>query len=334
MLIIWKKTFLSFVLWPFSLLYQVFIFLRRKCYQWGIKKVTHFPIPVIIVGNITVGGSGKTPLLIELAKFLTKKNWRPGIISRGYGGKAKSYPAFVHKKSNPRELGDEPLLIARQTSCPTVVDPKRCRAVNRLLEKTDCNIVLSDDGLQHLALGRNIEIVVIDGQHRFGNHLCLPAGPLREPISRLKTVDFIVTKGKAHVNEYEMMLYPDHFYQLIQPENKKNLHYFTGKKLHAVAGIGNPEQFFSSLRALGLHIIEHAFPDHHFFKASDLAFGTEAIILMTEKDAVKCERLADARLWCLKTITKVDATFFAALLKRIANLGSNPKSALNSCEYP
>ena len=317
MLNLWRKSFSSYLLWPLSLLYRTLIFLRRKLYQFHVLKVNRFSVPVIVVGNITVGGSGKTPLVIEIAKFLQQKGWRPGIISRGYGGKANHYPCRVHAKSNPREVGDEPLLMVRHTDCPTIVDPNRSRGVKTLLGKTNCNIVLSDDGLQHLALGRDIEIAVIDGQRRFGSGFCLPAGPLREPISRLKTVDFMVSKGKACANEFAMNLIPDHFYQLIQAENKKNPDYFSGKKLHAVAGIGNPEQFFSSLRGLGLTITEHPFPDHYFFKPRDFNYGKDAVILMTEKDAVKCVGLVDARLWCLKAKTTLDETFFNALLNRI-----------------
>jgi tetraacyldisaccharide 4'-kinase len=329
MLNLWHKNFIAYLLWPVSLLYRLLIFLRRKLYQLQLLKTTRFSVPIIIVGNITVGGSGKTPLVIEIADFLKKKGWRPGIISRGYGGKANHYPCRVHTKSNPREVGDEPLLMIRHTECPTIVDPKRSRGVKTLLGKTNTNIVISDDGLQHLALGRNIEIAVIDGQRRFGNGFCLPAGPLREPVSRLKTVDFIVTKGKAQPNEFEMNLIPEYFYQLIQIENHKKSDYFYGKNLHAVAGIGNPEQFFSSLRSLGLTIIEHPFPDHHYFKPRDFNYGHDAVILMTEKDAVKCTGLVDARLWCLKAKVKLDETFFNALLKQITQ-GGNPKSSLNS----
>lgn len=329
MLNLWNnKNFIAYLLWPFSLLYRALIFFRRKLYHFQIKKITRFSVPVIVIGNITVGGSGKTPLVIEVAQFLKKKGWRPGIISRGYGGKADHYPCRVHANSNPREVGDEPLLIARHTTCPTIVDPDRSRGVKTLLGKTNCNIVLSDDGLQHLALGRDIEIVVVDGQRRFGNGFCLPAGPLREPLSRLKRVDFIVTKGKtANPNEYEMLLIPEQFYQLIQPENKKNADYFYGKKLHAVAGIGNPDQFFSSLRTLGLTFTEHPFPDHHFFKPHDFNYGKDTVILMTEKDAVKCPGLVDARLWCLKAKPKLDDSFFNVLLNRITTLNNNPKSS-------
>lgn len=331
MLNLWNKSFIAYLLWPFALLYRLFIFFRYKAYQFHIKKINRFPVPIIVIGNISVGGTGKTPLVIEIAQFLKKKGWRPGIISRGYGGKSDYYPRQVHANSNPREVGDEPLLIVRNTACPTLVDPNRSRGVKVLLGKTNCNIVLSDDGLQHLALGRDIEIAVIDGQRRFGNGFCLPAGPLREPISRLKKVDFIVTKGKpANAKGFEMLLIPDYFYQLIRPENKKNPDYFYGKKLHAVAGIGNPGQFFNGLHRLGLTFTEHPFPDHYFFKPRDFNYGKEAIILMTEKDAIKCVGLVDTRLWCLKTKTKLDDSFFNALLNRITTLNSNPKSSLSS----
>ncbi len=328
MLNLWNKSFVAYLLWPFSLLYRALIFFQRKLYQFNIKKSNRFSVPIVVIGNITVGGTGKTPLVIAIAQFLKKKGWRPGIVSRGYAGKADHYPLQVHANSNPREVGDEPLLMVRHTDCPTIVDPNRSRGVKTLLGKTNCNIVLSDDGLQHLALGRDIEIAVIDGQRRFGNGFCLPAGPLREPISRLKTVDFIVTKGKAaNPNEFEMLLIPDHFYQLIQPENKKNSDYFYRKKLHAVAGIGNPDQFFCSLRLLGLTFTERPFPDHHFFKPRDFNYGNDAVILMTEKDAVKCAGLVDARLWCLKAKAKLDDDFFNALLNRISILNNNLKSS-------
>ncbi|BBB14867.1 tetraacyldisaccharide 4'-kinase [Candidatus Rickettsiella viridis] len=368
MLALWNKNYIAYLLWPFSLLYRTFVFFRHKLYQFHIKKINKFPVPIIVIGNLTVGGTGKTPLVIEVVQFLQKKGWRPGVISRGYGGKAKHYPYQVHTQSNPREVGDEPLLIVRNTGCPTVIDPNRSRGVNTLLGKKNCNIVVSDDGLQHLALGRNIEIAVIDGQRRFGNGFCLPAGPLREPISRLKTVDFIIIKeaysqqldfrqGAARTkppegilihedgelngntaenssaksiagpNEFGMLLVPEYFYQLIHPENKQNPDYFHGKQLHAVAGIGNPEQFFNNLRALGLTIIEHPFPDHHFFKPRDLNYGKDAIILMTEKDAVKCRGLVDARLWCLKAKATLDEAFFNSLLNRITQINNNPKSS-------
>jgi tetraacyldisaccharide 4'-kinase len=328
MLKIWrKKNFVVYLLWPFSLVYGLFIFLRRKFYQLHLLKINHFSVPVIVVGNITVGGTGKTPVVIALAQFLKEKGWRPGIISRGYGGNTQQFPCQVHQNSNAREVGDEPLLIVRHTLCPTIIDPNRSRGTNALLKRSNCNLVISDDGLQHLNLGRDIEIVVVDGERRFGNNFCLPAGPLREPISRLNSVDFIVSKGKALKNEFKLSLIPDYFYQLIQPNIQKKLEHFHHKTLHAVAGIGNPEQFFDSLRKLGFNIIEHPFPDHHLFKPRDFNYGDDAIIIMTEKDAVKCVGFVDARLWCLKTKTELDANFLNAILKRITIINNNLKSS-------
>lgn len=328
MLKIWqKKTFLAYLLWPLSFVYGIFIFLRHKLYQMHLLKINHLSVPVIVVGNITVGGTGKTPVVIALARFLKEKGWRPGIISRGYGGNTQHFPCLVHKNSNAREVGDEPLLIARHTACPTIVDPNRSRGAKSLLKRSNCNIVISDDGLQHLSLGRNIEIAVVDGERRFGNNFCLPAGPLREPASRLNSVDFVISKGTTQVNEFKLSLIPDYFYQLIQPKNKYTSGHFQNKKVHAVAGIGNPNQFFNSLRKLGLKITEHPFPDHYLFKPRDFNYGKDAIIIMTEKDAVKCVGFVDARLWCLRTKTELDSKFLNAVLNRIIVIDKNLKSS-------
>lgn len=330
MLKIWqKKNFLVYLLWPLSIIYCGFIFLRRKFYQLHLLKINYLSVPVIVVGNITVGGSGKTPVVIVLAQFLKEKGWRPGIISRGYGGNTKNFPCQVHQNSNAREVGDEPLLIVRHTGCPTIIDPNRSRGAKALLKRSNCNVVISDDGLQHLSLGRNIEIIVIDGELRFGNNFCLPAGPLREPASRLNSVDFVVSKGKSLANEFRLSLIPGYFYQLIQPEIKKTTEYFHGKTLHAVAGIGNPDQFFKCLRDIGLTIVEHPYPDHHLFKPRDFNYGDDAIIIMTEKDAVKCVGFVDARLWCLNAKTVLDTSFLKRVLNRITILNNNLKSSLS-----
>jgi tetraacyldisaccharide 4'-kinase len=330
MLKIWqKKNFLAYLLWPLAFVYGCFIFLRRKLYQMHLLKINHLSVPVIVVGNITVGGTGKTPVVIALARFLKEKGWRPGIISRGYGGNTQHFPCLVHQNSNAREVGDEPLLIARHTACPTIIDPNRSRGAKSLLKRSNCNVVISDDGLQHLSLGRNIEIVVVDGERRFGNNFCLPAGPLREPTSRLNSVDFVISKGTTQINEFKLSLIPDYFYQLVQPKNKYAAEHFQNKKVHAVAGIGNPNQFFSSLRKLGLKIIEHPFPDHYLFKPHDFNYGRDAIIIMTEKDAVKCVGFVDARLWCLKTKTELDNKFLNAILNRITTIDKNLKSSSN-----
>ena len=328
MLKIWqKKKILAYLLWPLSFIYGIFIFLRRKFYQLHLLKINYLSVPVIVVGNITVGGTGKTPVVIALALFLKEKGWRPGIISRGYGGNTQHFPCLVHQNSNAREVGDEPLLIARHTACPTIIDPDRSRGAKSLLKRSNCNIVISDDGLQHLSLGRNIEIVVVDGEKRFGNNFCLPAGPLREPVSRLNSVDFVISKGTAQANEFKLSLIPDYFYQLIQTKNKQPTEFFLEKRVHAVAGIGNPDQFFRTLRQLGLKIIEHPFPDHYLFKPRDLNYGDDAIIIMTEKDAVKCVGFVDARLWCLRTKTELDSNFLSAILNRITVINKNLKSS-------
>lgn len=309
-----KKNFLIYLLVPLAIFYKAIIFLRRLLYQSGFKKISYFPVPVIIVGNITVGGTGKTPLVIWLAEQLKAAGYKPGIVSRGYGGKSKHYPCFVAQDSAATQVGDEPLLIHRKTLCPVVVDPNRVRAVQMLLNKTDCNVVISDDGLQHYALGRAVEIAVIDGERRFGNGFCLPAGPLREPVSRLKTVNFIVTNGLAKNGEYTMQLIPKDFRQIINPSNT---HFINQTNIHAIAGIGNPQRFFNTLRNMGLNIIEHPFPDHHNFQPQELDFGPDAIVVMTAKDAIKCEKFANSGYWYLDVEAEISDNLLRKLLEQL-----------------
>lgn len=279
---------------------------------------TKLNIPIIIVGNITVGGTGKTPLVIWLVRFLQEHNYKPGIVSRGYGGKNKIFPQKVDSDSDTQQMGDEAVLLARRAGCPVIIAPKRVNAVRYLLNNTDCNIVISDDGLQHYALARDIEIAVIDGERRFGNRWCLPAGPLREPISRLETVDFIVTNGgEVGLGEYGMSLIPGDIYNISDPTLKANLNDFAGQAVHAIAGIGNPDRFFGTLRELGLSIFQHRFPDHYQFAHKDIDFKDEAKIIMTEKDAVKCETFADYRYWCLPVEAELDAVFGEKLLEKL-----------------
>ena len=331
MSILWEKTWLNYLLLPLAFVFRGFMFLRSQLQATLYsKKNPRYPIPVVVIGNLTVGGSGKTPLVIAIAQFLQRTGWRPGIISRGYKGKAKSYPCRVNTNSHPREVGDEALLLARQSNCPVVVDPKRNRAVRHLLARSNCNVILSDDGLQHFSLTGNIEIISIDGQRRFGNGFCLPAGPLRESLVRLKTADFIVAKDKHLSAEFKMELVPAYFYQLTSPHNQQQPSFFADKRLHAVAGIGHPKQFFDRLKAMGLNVVTHPFPDHHLFKANDFNYGKEAIILLTEKDAVKCQYLADARIWCLKTSTILDPAFLEALSQKITKINDSLRSSLGS----
>lgn len=316
----YKKTPIPYLLTPFSGLYRLALAIKTLSYRLGLKKTTHFSVPVIVIGNITVGGTGKTPLIIALAQFLLAQGYKPGIVSRGYGGQARHFPVDVTAASDPRMVGDEPVLIARKTGCPLVVDPNRVNAVRTLLQQHACNVVLSDDGLQHTALGRDIELAVIDGKRRFGNGFCLPAGPLREPIKRLQTVDFQVTRGGAQPGEWEMRFIPETIYNL-QDKQRTLTAAQCNQPVHAVAGIGHPEAFFTQLRQLGFTIQEHPFPDHHRFTAKDIDFGANAVVIMTEKDAIKCEPFADRRHWCLPIALSDDSqALFSQLLQRLVSV--------------
>lgn len=265
--IFYQKSILSYLLLPFSWIYLFVISIIQLLYKTKIRTVKHFPIPVIVVGNLTVGGTGKTPLTIYLANLLKRHGFRPAIVSRGYGGKAPHYPYPVGSNTSPSLVGDEAVLIARHTDCPVIVSPSRVEAVQYILQQNNCDIILADDGLQHHALGRDIEIVVIDGQRRFGNGFCLPAGPLREPISRLTKVDFRVCNGNnALSDEFAMTFTVDVLHGVKDAARTKSLVNFKNQTIHAVAGIGNPERFFNFLRDQGLKIIPHDFPDHHNFQ--------------------------------------------------------------------
>ncbi|MEE9451484.1 MAG: tetraacyldisaccharide 4'-kinase [Gammaproteobacteria bacterium] len=296
-----------YLLVPASAIYRGIVFLRRCLYRSHIKKNHSFTVPIVVVGNVTVGGNGKTPFVIFLAELLKNNNYKPGIVIRGYGGKAKAYPAVVTMDSDPFEVGDEPLLLAKRTACPVVVAPKRAEAVKLLLQRSDCDIVISDDGLQHYALARDIEIALVDGLRKFGNGFCLPAGPLREPVSRLQSVNYVVTQGRADDNNYDMQLKPGDFINLADPTQHKAPDSFAGKTLHAVAGIAHPQRFFTQLKSMGLTIVEHAFPDHHNFQSGD--FEKDALIIMTEKDAIKCRQFATENFWYLPVTAEISPRF-------------------------
>lgn len=320
----WYKrslTWLTFLLLPFSYLFRVIITFRLFLYKHHLIKTTHFPVPIIIVGNVTVGGTGKTPLVIELAHLLKAQQWRPGIVSRGFGGVKQKTPIWIDEHSEPNKVGDEAILLARRSSCPVVICANRVLAVKAILEKTDCNIVLSDDGLQHYRLGRQIEIAVLDGDRKFGNGNLLPAGPLREPQTRLKQVDFVIQQGgHPDKNYFSMQLQGDELVSLKNPQNKLPLSHFKNQKVHAVAAIGNPNRFFAALRAEGLDIIEHVFPDHYLYQKNDFNFSDTLPIVMTEKDKIKCETFADDRFWYLPIVAVLDKSFkdqFLAAIKRL-----------------
>jgi tetraacyldisaccharide 4'-kinase len=276
-------------------------------------------VPVIVVGNISVGGTGKTPLTLWLVQSLQRAGWRPGIISRGYGG-SQTGPLAVRLDSDPAEVGDEPLLLARRAGVPVWIARRRARAGRGLLAAhPEVNVLIADDGLQHYALARDLEIAVVDGVRRFGNGWPLPAGPLREMPGRLDTVDAVVVHGgdadwlSVRVPVYRMHLEPTRLHHLSDPARTRPLDWLKGRRVHAVAGIGHPERFFELLRSLGAEVQPHVFPDHHAFSRRDLPQGT---VVMTEKDAVKCASFARPDDWVLE----VDAVVDPGLQTRICNL--------------
>lgn len=304
----YRDGFVSRLLAPLSWLYCLLVFVRRVLYRAGLLRAIRLPVPVVVVGNLTVGGSGKTPLVVWLARFLRERGWRPGIVTRGYGGQARHWPQTVTPESDPESVGDEPVLLARTAGCPVIADPDRARAAGRLA-RLGCNIVVSDDGLQHYRLARDLEIAVIDGARRFGNGRCLPAGPLREPVSRLDEVQARVTLGEARAGEWPMALEARGFHRLGAPGAAVAADRFQSQPVHAVAGIGHPARFFDQLRRLGIAVVPHPFPDHHRFRERDLAFGDAHETVMTQKDAVKCERLAGVTGWYLAVEARPDPAF-------------------------
>lgn len=306
------------ILLPVSVLFCVLATLRIWLYRIGILRQTNLPVPVIVVGNISVGGTGKTPLVIGIAEHLKSLGYKPGIVSRGYGGNAQSWPQAVTAESSPVEVGDEALLIANRCNCPMSVGPNRVQAAKKLLEDGQCDIIISDDGLQHLALGRDIEVVVIDGERRFGNGFCLPAGPLRELPSRTNQVDLLVSNGNARTGEYEMQLVPDNFESVSPNDQKRSFSEFSNKQVHAVAGIGNNERFFKALEDMSLILKRHAFDDHYAYQVNDLNFNDDLPVIMTEKDAVKCFRYSNDNTWYLPVSIRLPDNFetqFIDLLK-------------------
>ena len=293
------------------------MFVRRWCYRLHLFRSKQLKVPVVVVGNISVGGTGKTPLVVAVVEALKRAGYKPGVISRGYRGKARSWPQQVRPDSDPVMVGDEPILISRRTLCPMAVGPKRVAAGMALLKYSSCDVIVCDDGLQHYALRRDAEVMVVDGARRFGNGFCLPAGPLREPVRRMDKVDFIVTNGLAAPNEFAMQYEGDTLVNLFDESQTCSLAELKGRGVHAVAGIGNPQRFFERLAQVGLDVREHRFPDHHLYLPRDLDYGNSVPIIMTEKDAVKCQRFARGNMWYLPISVKLDGEFEQQLLKRI-----------------
>jgi tetraacyldisaccharide 4'-kinase len=325
---VWRRRGLAaWLMSPLALLYCALAAIRRKAYETGWLSVSEMPVPVIVVGNITVGGTGKTPLVIGLVENLARGGWCPGVVSRGYGGRASSWPRAVAADSDPQLVGDEPVIIARRANCPVMVGPDRVQAARALIEQ-GCNVVIADDGLQHYRLGRTIEIAVVDAVRRSGNGFCLPAGPLREPASRLDTVDMVVCNGTgARPGEYAMRLVLDRPVRLTSPDQVVDFDALQSRPVHAVAGIGNPQRFFADLVRCGLALHEHPYPDHWRFQSTDFDYEDGATILMTEKDAVKCLKFADERMWFVPASAQVDDAFFTRLLEMIPETHDRPKTA-------
>lgn len=312
---------LHLLLYPLSLLFRALSALRRFLYRSGILASVRLPVPVVVVGNISVGGTGKTPLTLWLAQQLLDNGWHPGIVSRGYtkDGKQRSIPHEVSIEDAAEVVGDEPLLMAQRALCPVWIGRNRPAAAQALLAAhPECDIILSDDGLQHYRLQRSAEIVVVDGARRFGNGLLLPAGPLREPVSRLHMADAVVVNGgETHGGEFAMQLAGTSFYNLLNPERVVTAAEFAKLRLHAIAGIGHPQRFFTQLERLGLNAQPHPFPDHHRYTPSDIAFDDADAILMTEKDAVKCAAFATERCWVLRVDAQVSPALTQLILEKV-----------------
>lgn len=316
----YRRSLIAYLLWPLSLLYRLLSALRRGFYALRAPFWPRPRIPVVVVGNLSVGGTGKTPMVIWLANHLRANGIKPGIVSRGYGGQAQSWPQEVSAQSDPRQVGDEPVLIATRSACPVYVAPKRNQAIRRLLKKHPCDVIISDDGMQHYAMRRHIEIAMIDSKRRFGNGFCLPAGPLREPIKRLKQVDFVVVNGLAKPGEFAMGLRGGIAVNLHDVSMTQPLEAFRHQSVHAVAGIGNPARFFDALSVNGIQVQAHPFPDHHQFEPGDIAFEDGLPVLMTEKDAVKCKAFAHAQVWAVPVSASPDKAFATQLTARIKAL--------------
>ncbi|GGP21411.1 tetraacyldisaccharide 4'-kinase [Silvimonas iriomotensis] len=319
---------------PLAWLYRAITAVRRGLFRLGLKKSARLPVPTIVIGNITAGGSGKTPLTIYLAQALLAAGFKPGIISRGYGGAALT-ATLVTARSDPAMTGDEPVLMAQATGVPVMVGRDRVAAGLALLAAhPDVNVILCDDGLQHYRLQRDIELCVIDGARGLGNGQLIPAGPLREGRGRLRQVDAVIVNGEGttdwHPRTHTMQLQPGPIYHLQDPTRTVTPAALAGQTLHAMAGIGNPARFFATLSALGLHTQNHAFADHQRYTAADLP--ADGLIITTEKDAVKLTSLSgialtDDRIRVLPVRAQLDDGLMTWLAARILEVSNGRQAA-------
>jgi tetraacyldisaccharide 4'-kinase len=317
----YRRGALAWLLWPASLVFAALVFVRRLLFRMGILRSAHPGIPVIVVGNLSVGGSGKTPLVLWIAEFLKAHGWSPAIVSRGYGG-AGGAPRAATVASEPDEVGDEPVLLARRSGCPVWIGAERVKVIEVLrAQHPETNVVVLDDGLQHYRLRRDLEIAVVDSRG-FGNGWLLPAGPLREPPRRLRSVDAVVFHGAPRsenpgLNAFAMQLEGEVAHRMSDARERQPLQAWRGRAVHAVAGIGNPSRFFVHVGKLGPKVVPHPFPDHHCFAAGELEFGDELPVLMTEKDAVKLRRHARPNWWVLPVTASLAPAFGDWLLKEL-----------------
>jgi len=310
------------LLLPAAALFAAVAAMRRAAWQRGLLRTHRAGVPVIVVGNISAGGTGKTPLTLWLARLLVDHGFHPGIISRGYGAN-QTHAREVPQDGLPEDYGDEPCLLAQRAGCPVWVGSDRVSVARALLAaRPETDVIISDDGLQHYRLARDFEIAVIDGALGLGNGWPLPAGPLREPASRLDTVDAVIINGDDanHLRPQAMRMHlkGDAFRNVANPEQTVSPDHFSGRRVHAVAGIGNPRRFFAQLGRLGVSCMPREFPDHHAYSAADLAFAGDEEVVMTEKDAVKCRAFANARHWALVVNAEPDTRLGEMILARLA----------------
>jgi tetraacyldisaccharide 4'-kinase len=315
-------------LWVFLPLVPVFMALAGLRKAWWRKRARKPALPLVVVGNITLGGTGKTPVVIALVNFLQSKGLSPGVISRGYGGNFSEPYCEVTPQTSPQLCGDEPVLIATACQCPVVVSSMRYLAVQRLAE-LGCDIAISDDGLQHYALARDLEIAVMDAARGLGNGWCLPLGPLREPSSRLQRVDWVLSNGGTDACGFVLQPQGWRHLQSQEPVALRPWPWGTSTQVCALAGIGNPERFFAQLRHWGLDVQARPFEDHHAYSPEDLAFAGDLPLLMTAKDAVKCRPFGRPNSWVLEVAAVLPEAFLAQFWQRIGALASkHPEDSL------
>ncbi|WP_217476841.1 tetraacyldisaccharide 4'-kinase [Stutzerimonas stutzeri] len=307
---------------PLEALYRRVVTARRKQFLSGTTDCYRAPVPVVVVGNVTVGGTGKTPLILWLIEHCRRRGLNVGVVSRGYGASPASHPWRVRVDDTAAEAGDEPLLIAQRTGVPVMIDPDRPRAVRALLAQEPLDLILCDDGLQHYRLARDLELVLVDAVRGLGNRRCLPAGPLREPPERLESVDAVLFNGALadSPSGFAFALQPSRLIELATGDRWPLDHFPPGQQVHAVAGIGNPQRFFTTLEALHWRPIPHAFADHARYSPEQLSFSPELPLVMTEKDAVKCRAFALPG-WCYLQVqaepSAAFVTWFDAQLDRL-----------------